>query len=121
MVDKSEVKKVADLAKLEFAEEELDALTAELNIVLGYIDQLKELDVTNVAPLENLNESVDDRSSTERSALRKDESRECLPVEEALRNAPKSADGYFLVPKVLAQEVKAYVEQDIAGGEEEEL
>jgi len=115
MVTKTEVKKVATLAKLEFAEEELDALTMELNSVLGYIDQLKELDVTNVAPLENLNESV------EGSALRKDEARECLTVEEALLNAPKSADGYFLVPKVLAQEVKTYVAQDIVGDEEEEL
>lgn len=119
MVTKTEVQKVATLAKLEFAEEELDALTMELNSVLGYIDQLKELDVTNVAPLENLNESVDDRSSAEQSALRKDETRECLTVEEALRNAPKSADGYFLVPKVLAQEVKTYVEQEMVGDEDE--
>lgn len=115
MVTKSEVQKVADLAKLDFAEEELDALTMELNSVLGYIDQLKELDVTNVPPLENLNESG------EHSALRKDETRECLAVEEALRNAPKAADGYFLVPKVLAQEVKTYVEQDPVGDAEEVL
>lgn len=115
MVTKAEVEKVAALAKLEFAEEELDALTTELNSVLGYIDQLKELDVTNVAPLENLNEAVQE------PALRKDETRECLTVEEALRNAPKSADGYFLVPKVLAQEVKTYVEQEMVGDEEEEL
>jgi len=115
MVTKAEVEKVATLAKLDFAEAELDALTMEMNNVLGYIDQLKELDVTNVAPLENLNESV------EGSTLRKDEVRASLSVEEALRNAPKSADGYFLVPKVLAQEIKAYVEQDIAGDEEEEL
>ncbi|HET6402246.1 MAG TPA: Asp-tRNA(Asn)/Glu-tRNA(Gln) amidotransferase subunit GatC [Candidatus Kapabacteria bacterium] len=115
MVTKAEVEKVATLAKLEFSEEELNALTIELNSVLGYVDQLKELDVTNVAPLENLNETFLE------SALRKDEARECLTVEEALRNAPKAADGYFLVPKVLAQEVKTYVEQDIVGDEEEEL
>lgn len=116
MATKSEVEKVATLAKLEFAEEELDALTTELNSVLGYIDQLKELNVTSVAPLENLNEQ-----SSEQFALRKDETRECLRVEEALRNAPKSADGYFLVPKVLAKEVKTYVEQEMVGDEEEEL
>jgi aspartyl-tRNA(Asn)/glutamyl-tRNA(Gln) amidotransferase subunit C len=121
MVTKTEVEKVATLAKLEFAEEELDALTMELNSVLGYIDQLKELDVSNVAPLENLNDSV------EASTLRKDETRECLTVEEALRNAPKSADGYFLVPKVLAQEAsptiraKTYGEQEMVGDEGEEL
>lgn len=116
MVTKDEVKKVADLAKLEFASEELDALTTELNAVLGYIDQLSELDVSNVEPLENLNEAT-----TEQSALRRDMVRPSLSMEDALRNAPKSADQYFLVPKVLAQEVKTYVEQDLVGDEEEEL
>lgn len=115
MVTKEEVQHIADLAKLEFSESELTSLTSELNNVLGYIDQLKELDVTNVAPLANLNESVSE------TALRNDEARPSLSIEEALRNAPKTADGYFLVPKVLAQEVKAYVEQDIVGGEEAEL
>jgi aspartyl-tRNA(Asn)/glutamyl-tRNA(Gln) amidotransferase subunit C len=115
MVTRDEVKKVADLARLEFEAAELDALTTELNSVLGYIDQLKELDVNNIEPLENLNEAV------EMPAMRKDEIRPSLSVEEALRNAPKSADNYFLVPKVLAQEVKTYVEQDIVGYEEEEL
>src|SRR5947207_1015227 len=115
MVTKEEVKKVADLAKLEFASEELDALTTELNSVLGYIDQLSELDVSNVEPLENLNEAI------EQSAMRTDVARPSLLVADALRNAPKAADGYFLVPKVLQQEVKAYVEQDMVGDEEEEL
>ncbi len=115
MVTKTEVEKVATLAKLEFSDAELEALTGELNSVLGYIDQLKELDVSNVAPLENMNEAV------ERSTLRKDEARDSLDVKQALKNAPKSADNYFLVPKVLAQEVKTYVEQDIVGDEEEEL
>jgi aspartyl-tRNA(Asn)/glutamyl-tRNA(Gln) amidotransferase subunit C len=111
MVTKEEVQKVADLAKLEFASSELESLTGELNNILGYIDQLKELDVTNVAPLENLNEAFEHGSSS----LRADVERECLPVEEALRNAPKAADGYFLVPKVLATEVKApipYIMED---------
>ncbi len=115
MVTKIEVEKVATLAKLEFSESELEALTGELNNVLGYIDQLTELDVSSVAPLENMNEAV------EQSALRKDEVRPSLKVTEALKNAPKAADNYFLVPKVLAQEVKTYVEQDIVGDEEEEL
>ena len=115
MVTKEEVKKVADLAKLEFASEELDSLTSELNSVLGYIDQLKELDVTNVEPLENLNEAV------EQSALRKDEVRDSLPVADALLNAPKTADNYFLVPKVLAREVKTSVELNFTEDDEGEM
>ncbi len=117
MVTKEEVQKVADLAKLEFAPSELDALTSELNGILGYIDELKELDVTNVAPLENLNEAFEHGSS----GLRADVLRDCLSVEEALRYAPKAADGYFLVPKVLAMEVKAPINQPMEDDEEDEL
>jgi aspartyl-tRNA(Asn)/glutamyl-tRNA(Gln) amidotransferase subunit C len=107
MVTKDEVQKVADLAKLEFAPSELESLTGELNSILGYIDQLKELDVTNVEPLANLNEAFEHGPP----GLRADVERDCLPVEDALRNAPKAADGYFLVPKVLATEAKTSVVQ----------
>ena len=117
MVTKEEVQKVADLAKLEFAPSELESLTGELNNILGYIDQLKELDVTNVLPLENLNEAFEHGSST----LRADVERDCLPVEDALQNAPKAADGYLLVPKVLATEVKAPIPYNMEEDDDELL
>lgn len=115
MVTKEEVLHVAKLAKLEFNEEELTTLTTELNAVIGYVDQLKEVNVEGVEPLENLNEAM------EENALRPDQDIPSLAVADALKNAPKSGDNYFLVPKVLQQEVKQYVEQDIVGDEEEEL
>jgi aspartyl-tRNA(Asn)/glutamyl-tRNA(Gln) amidotransferase subunit C len=117
MVTKEEVQKVADLAKLEFAPSELESLTGELNSILGYIDQLKELDVTNVEPLANLNEAFEHGSP----GLRADIERECLPVEGALRNAPKAADGYFLVPKVLVTHPKTSTTVDATDEEEDEL
>src|SRR4051794_10370963 len=95
MVDRKAVENVARLAKLEFNDSELEALTSELNSVIGYIDQLSELDVSNVEPLENMNEAV------EQLTLRKDVAKPSLPVDVALKNAPKAADNYFLVPKVL--------------------
>jgi aspartyl-tRNA(Asn)/glutamyl-tRNA(Gln) amidotransferase subunit C len=115
MVTKEEVLHVAKLAKLEFNEEELNTLTTELNSVIGYVDQLKEVNVDGVEPLENLNEGM------EENAMRADVEKPSLEVARALKNAPKSGDNYFLVPKVLQQEVKQYVEQDIVGDEEEEL
>ena len=118
MVTKEEVQKVADLAKLEFAPSELESLTGELNSILGYIDQLKELDVTNVAPLENLNEAVEGTTADGSNTLRADVLRASLPVEDALRKAPKAADNYFLVPKVLATELKASAVQQISDDEE---
>ena len=100
MVKRDEVLKVAMLAKLEFTEPELEQLTTELNGVLSYIDQLQEVDVRSVAPLENVNEFV------ETTALRADVNLPSLSREEALSNAPRSADGYFLVPKVIEQTAK---------------
>lgn len=120
MVTKAEVEKVASLAKLAFAPDEIESLTSELNSVLGYIDQLKELDVTNVAPLENMNEAFESMSGEGAMNLRADMTQPCLTVEEALRNAPKSADNYFLVPKVLAMEAKTATSEDALSGEDDE-
>lgn len=97
MVTKDDVQKIAKLARLEFKESEVDAYTTDLNNVLGYIDQLKEADVTGVEPLENINETV------ELNDFRKDEFIATTSRDEALKNAPKAADGYFLVPKVIEQ------------------
>ena len=97
MVTRENFEHIAKLARLDFSDEEYGKLTQDMNNVLGYIDQLKELDVSDVAPLENLNEA------REKNVFREDSSAPCLPVEEALKNAPKAADGYFLVPKVIEQ------------------
>jgi len=97
MVTKKDVEKIADLARIQFSETELDGFTGDLNNILNYVDQLKEVDVTGVKPLENINESV------ETNVLRRDEVDESLLQAEALKNAPKAADGFFLVPKVIEQ------------------
>jgi len=95
MVSRENIEHIAKLARLDFSNEEYDKLTHDMNNVLGYIDQLKELDVSNVVPLENINEEQ------EENVFRADVSAPCLSTEEALKNAPKAADGYFLVPKVI--------------------
>jgi aspartyl-tRNA(Asn)/glutamyl-tRNA(Gln) amidotransferase subunit C len=97
MITRSDTEKIAKLARLEFSDSEYETLTGELNNVIGYIDQLKELDVSSVEPLENINESV------VVNAFRKDEANPSLTTQEALKNAPKSGDGFFLVPKVIEQ------------------
>ncbi len=106
MVTKENVKHIATLARLEFTETELDGFTGDLNNVLGYIDQLKEVDVTGVEPLENLNEDV------ETNVFRPDVVGDSIPRDQALKNAPKSADGYFLVPKVIEQRKTAVIAED---------
>jgi len=97
MVTRENIEHIAKLARLDFSNAEYEKLTQDMNNVLGYIDQLKELDVSDVAPLENINEAQ------EKNVFRADVSAPCLSTEEALKNAPKAADGYFLVPKVIEQ------------------
>ncbi|MBK6537648.1 MAG: Asp-tRNA(Asn)/Glu-tRNA(Gln) amidotransferase subunit GatC [Ignavibacteria bacterium] len=88
-----DVDKIAQLAKLKFKENEKVKLQSELNKILEYIDQLNELNLDNIEPLENINETE--------NVLRKDEIEIWLTNEEALRNAPSKTGKFFKVPKVL--------------------
>ena len=88
-----EVKHVAALAKLAFSEEELKKIAKELDAIVGYVEQLKELDVDNVPATSHvlgLN-----------NVFREDRVEPWLTPEEALQNAPAQKHGYFSVPKVI--------------------
>lgn len=89
----TDVEKIAALARLKFSEKEKIKLQDDLNKVLGYIDQLNELDLQNIEPIENINETE--------NVLRKDEAIKWLTTEEALKNAPSKTGKFFKVPKVL--------------------
>ena len=88
-----DVDKIATLAKLKFSHTEKEKLQKDLNKILEYIDQLNELDLEGVEPLENINETE--------NVLRKDEVYNWLTTEEALKNAPSKTGKFFKVPKVL--------------------
>ena len=68
-------------------------MAAQLADVLGYIEKLKEVDVTGVEPTAHAFPMV--------NVTRPDEVRPSLPHEEALRNAPAQANGLFIVPKIV--------------------
>lgn len=88
-----DVKYVAHLARMALTPEEEQKMAAQLGDVLGYIEKLKEVDVTGVEatahafPLTNV--------------TRPDEVRPGLTNEEALRNAPAKSNGLFMVPKIV--------------------
>lgn len=84
---------VARLARLALTPEEEQKIGAQLGNVLGYIEKLKEVDVSNVEPTAHAFPLV--------NVTRPDETRPCLTNEEALRNAPSSANGLFMVPKIV--------------------
>lgn len=88
-----EVEKIAQLAKLKFSEEEKVKLQKDMNQILGYIEQLNELDLKDVEPLENINETE--------NVMREDVVKPWLTTEEALKNAPAKTQKFFKVPKVI--------------------
>jgi len=92
-VSKKDVKYIADLARLEFTEEETESLAEDMNQILGYMDQLNELDTEHVEPLRHVIEL--------NQKLREDKEVEPLSHDDALKNAPDADSDYFRVPKVI--------------------
>lgn len=88
-----DIKYVAHLARLALTAEEEQKLGTQLGDVLGYIEKLKQLDVSNVEPTAHAIPMV--------NVTRPDEIRASLPHEDAMRNAPAQANGLFLVPKIV--------------------
>ena len=88
-----DIKYVAHLARLSLSAEEEQKMGAQLAQVLGYIDKLKEADVTGVEPTAHAFPLI--------NVTRPDEIRPSLTQEEALSNAPAQANGLFMVPKIV--------------------
>jgi aspartyl-tRNA(Asn)/glutamyl-tRNA(Gln) amidotransferase subunit C len=88
-----DVKYVAHLARLALSPEEEQKIHGQLGSILGYIEKLKEVDVTGVEPTAHAFPLV--------NVVRPDEVRPSLSNEEALRNAPAQANGLFMVPKIV--------------------
>ena len=88
-----DVKYVAHLARLSLSSEEEQKIGAQLGSILGYIEKLKEVDVSGVEPTAHAFPLV--------NVTRADEVRPSMSQEEALRNAPAQANGLFIVPKIV--------------------
>jgi aspartyl-tRNA(Asn)/glutamyl-tRNA(Gln) amidotransferase subunit C len=88
-----DIQYVAHLARIALTPDEEKKLAAQLGGILGYIEKLKELDVANVEPTAHAVPMV--------NVTRADETRESLPHDEAMRNAPKAVNGLFIVPKIV--------------------
>jgi len=88
-----DIKYVAHLARLALSAEEEQKFEAQLGDVLGYIEKLKEVDVSGVEPTAHAVPLA--------NITRLDEVKPSLSQEDALRNAPAKANGLFLVPKIV--------------------
>ena len=96
-ITEADIKKVADLAHLELAEEELRTFGPQISEIVNYVEQLNELDTANVEPA--IGGLTPEGALTDSS--RADEIAGSLGQTTALEEAPDPASGHFRVPKVL--------------------
>jgi aspartyl-tRNA(Asn)/glutamyl-tRNA(Gln) amidotransferase subunit C len=92
-LSRQDVEKVALLGRLRLTPQELDTMTAQLGAVVGYIEQLSELNTDDVEPMAHAVELS--------NVFRADEIRPSLDRAAALANAPAHDDECYLVPAVL--------------------
>jgi len=92
-IDRSEVEKVAMLARLALTAEEIDEFTQQLSSILDYVEKMNELDTSGVEPLAHC--------LPVSNCFRDDCVKESLGVEKTLANAPQRQDEFFKVPKIL--------------------
>ena len=92
-VDLATVKRVARLARIAVSEEEANRMTGELNGILGFVEQLSEVDVTGVEPMT----SVTPMEMRKREDVVNDGDK----ADDIVANAPASDRNFFQVPKVV--------------------
>lgn len=92
-LDRTTVKNIAFLARIKVPDEDLDDLAGELSNILGWVEQLGEVDTEGVAPMTSVTEMT--------SAERHDEVNDGDDRDRVLANAPEREDGFYTVPKVV--------------------
>lgn len=93
MINKNDVRYIAGLARIHVPEDELEGFTKNLEDIIGYVDQLNELNVEKIEPTSHV--------LNLKNVYRMDEVRPSLPQSEALKFAVESHQGSFKVPRVI--------------------
>jgi len=96
MIDREQVQKVAYLARLELTPEQEEQFTGQLSSILEYVEQLNELDTTDVAPTTR---AIDVDNITRADELHSYADRESL-----LEQAPEREDDFFQVPQIMSSD-----------------
>lgn len=92
-IDRETARKVAKLARIKVEEDALDALAGEFNAILGFVEQLNEVDVDGVEPMTSV--------TPMRLKRREDVVTDGDQQDKVLSNAPDAREGFFAVPKVV--------------------
>lgn len=92
-INKEQVKDVANLRRLEILEQEAEMFTEQLSSIIKFAEQLNEIDTDGIEPTTHVLDL--------KNVMRKDEPRQWITREDALKNAPDQQDGQFRVPSIL--------------------
>jgi aspartyl-tRNA(Asn)/glutamyl-tRNA(Gln) amidotransferase subunit C len=92
-VDEATVRRIARLARIKIADSEVAGLEAELSGILTWVEQLNEVDVTGVEPMTRVVEM--------KLRQRHDDVTDGSIADDVVRNAPRTEDHFFVVPKVV--------------------
>jgi len=92
-IERETVDKIAHLARLDLAENDKQEMIGDMNRILDFMAKLNEVDTSGVEPLVYMSNEV--------NVFREDVVKHDITTEEALENAPKHNDQYFMVAKVI--------------------
>lgn len=92
-VDISTVKRVAHLARIAVSEDDAERMTGELNAILGFVEQLNEVDVKGIEPMTSV--------TPMKMRMREDKVTDGGIAAAVVANAPVTEDNFFVVPKVV--------------------
>jgi len=92
-IDKETAARVAHLARIRVSEDKLPALAEEFNAILGFVEQLNEVDVEGIEPMTSV--------TPMRLKRREDVVTDGNQADKIIKNAPDAREGFFAVPKVV--------------------
>ena len=92
-INKDTIKKISKLARISVTNEETDRLVKDLNSILKFVEQLKELNTDKITPIASVSDQV--------LTMNKEEIKKINEKEEILKNAPEKNSNYYIVPKVI--------------------
>ncbi|PIP15011.1 Asp-tRNA(Asn)/Glu-tRNA(Gln) amidotransferase GatCAB subunit C [Candidatus Roizmanbacteria bacterium CG22_combo_CG10-13_8_21_14_all_35_9] len=95
-ISKDTVRNLAKLAKLNLTDRQIDKYSQDLTAVVGYMEEIKNIDVSQV--------SETSRVTEEENIFREDEVKPSLSQKEALKNSKNTHNDYFLVPQILKED-----------------
>ena len=98
----AEVERVAELANLELAAEEAARMQRDLNAILGYVDQLRQLDTSQIEPMAQVSDLLADAAADGHGeSLRADALRPSVDRASVMAAAPETDGAFFKTPKVI--------------------